>query len=205
MMMGMMPMGMGMMGTGVRGPRMMGACLAAGEYWRLGRGDAVVIEDESVGQRVRALTEAEWKYIPHEPAKSVDPAKTRRLHLWLKKGDVDYVEMVLLRHVEWLKTRDAKVGLWVYVDLPEQGAQGYAEVLAIDPCPEIDRGPGRTITGWFKHNRAQVWDLQLRAARRLTPRRSPRAAPSAWPASSSRAGADGTARPNSSRARSPAK
>ncbi|MFN7768587.1 MAG: polymorphic toxin-type HINT domain-containing protein, partial [Planctomycetaceae bacterium] len=45
--------------------------------------------------------------------------------------------------------------------LPELGAVGPAEVLAIEPCPPLASGPGRTVTGTFAHAAANVLDLEI--------------------------------------------
>jgi hypothetical protein len=39
------------------------------------------------------------------------------------------------------------------------GAVGWARVLGVGPCPELEAGPGRLVTGWFRHRRGAVWDL----------------------------------------------
>ncbi|MFN7767854.1 MAG: hypothetical protein ACK5UC_11680, partial [Planctomycetaceae bacterium] len=49
---------------------------------------------------------------------------------------------------------DSAVGqdpCWIHLALPELGAVGPAEVLAIEPCPPLASGPGRTVTGTFAH------------------------------------------------------
>ncbi|MFN9197651.1 MAG: polymorphic toxin-type HINT domain-containing protein, partial [Planctomycetaceae bacterium] len=59
---------------------------------------------------------------------------------------------------------DSDVGqdpCWIHLALPELGAVGPAEVLAILPCPPLDSGPGRTVTGTFAHAAADVLDLEI--------------------------------------------
>jgi hypothetical protein len=41
------------------------------------------------------------------------------------------------------------------------GARGWARVTAIEPCPELEDGPGRWITGIFEHSRGQVYELTV--------------------------------------------
>ena len=50
---------------------------------------------------------------------------------------------------------------WIHLALPELGAVGPAEVLAIEPCPPLASGPGRTVTGTFAHSAADVLDLEI--------------------------------------------
>ncbi|MFN7770826.1 MAG: polymorphic toxin-type HINT domain-containing protein [Planctomycetaceae bacterium] len=50
---------------------------------------------------------------------------------------------------------------WIHLALPELGAVGPAEVLAIEPCPSLASGPGRTVTGTFAHAAADVLDLEI--------------------------------------------
>ncbi|MFN7766562.1 MAG: polymorphic toxin-type HINT domain-containing protein, partial [Planctomycetaceae bacterium] len=49
----------------------------------------------------------------------------------------------------------------IHLALPELGAVGPAEVLAIEPCPPLASGPGRTVTGTFAHAAADVLDLEI--------------------------------------------
>ncbi|MFN6103039.1 MAG: polymorphic toxin-type HINT domain-containing protein, partial [Planctomycetaceae bacterium] len=59
---------------------------------------------------------------------------------------------------------DSDVGqdsCWIHLALPELGAVGPAEVLAIEPCPPLASGPGRTVTGTFAHAAADVLDLEI--------------------------------------------
>ncbi len=45
--------------------------------------------------------------------------------------------------------------------MPEMGVEGLAEVLAIEPCPPLEEGEGRLVTGTFKHTSGEVYDLKL--------------------------------------------
>ncbi len=86
----------------------------------------------------------------------------RIISLRLEHDDpTDYVEAKLGRHVSWLQELGAQVGGRVYIDMREMGLCGWALVEAIDPCPAIKRGKGRLVTGWFRHSRAVVYELQI--------------------------------------------
>ena len=45
--------------------------------------------------------------------------------------------------------------------MPEMSCQGWAEVMAIDACPEIESGGGRVVTGTFAHTHGYVLDVQV--------------------------------------------
>jgi hypothetical protein len=75
-----------------------------------------------------------------------------------------------LGHAVWSGQNHAGVQLdsdvghdtgWIHLALPELGAVGPAEVLAIEPCPPLASGPGRTVTGTFAHSAADVLDLEI--------------------------------------------
>ena len=68
---------------------------------------------------------------------------------------------MLLRSRDWLEDHGAYVGGSVFLDMPEMGACGQAEVLAIEPCSSLEEGEGRLVTGTFKHTSGEVYDLKL--------------------------------------------
>ena len=45
--------------------------------------------------------------------------------------------------------------------MKEMTVVGLAEVLAIEPCPPLEEGEGRLVTGTFHHPSAEVYDLKL--------------------------------------------
>ena len=47
------------------------------------------------------------------------------------------------------------------ISVPECGIDGDADLLAIEPCPPIEPGEGRVVTGTFKHSSAHVVELRL--------------------------------------------
>ncbi len=68
---------------------------------------------------------------------------------------------LLLRDCAWLKDNHAYVGGTVWLNMPEMGVEGLAEVLAIEPCPPLEEGEGRLVTGTFRHTSGEVYDLKL--------------------------------------------
>jgi hypothetical protein len=45
--------------------------------------------------------------------------------------------------------------------MKEMAVVGLAEVLAIEPCPPLEEGKGRLVTGTFHHPSGEVYDLKL--------------------------------------------
>ena len=68
---------------------------------------------------------------------------------------------VLLRSLDWIADYGAHAGGSVFLDMPEMGVEGQAEVLAIEPCAPLEEGEGRLVTGTFKHTSGEVYDLKL--------------------------------------------
>jgi len=109
----------------------------------------IPIEQLVVGQRVRS----------DNPTAGVDlqfgadiiPSEWRKLTLRAPKRDGTVADVVLLRPLTWLNQQRGEVGGTVFISVPECGIDGNAEVLEIDPCPEILPGEGRVITGTFRH------------------------------------------------------
>ena len=53
------------------------------------------------------------------------------------------------------------IGSEVFLDMPELGAVGMAEVVAVEATQAIEDGPGRIVTATFKHESANVLDLRF--------------------------------------------
>jgi hypothetical protein len=72
------------------------------------------------------------------------------------------VEFGLLRDLLWMEVNGVQEeGDHVAMDLPEMGVIGEVQVLRIDPCPEIEDGPGCLVTGWFRHSQGHIWEVHL--------------------------------------------
>jgi hypothetical protein len=80
-----------------------------------------------------------------------DPATWRLIELRLNTVDGQRIDVQFLRPIEWLRQLGARDGGTVELDLEELGAVGTAEVIRIAPCPPIDSGPGRVVTGTFRN------------------------------------------------------
>ena len=92
----------------------------------------------------------------------VDPPTWRELRLRMVKASGKLLWIDMLRPLEWLEECEAHVGGAVWLELPEFGAVGEAEVLFVGPCPEIKPGRGNVITATFKHESdGNLFDLRL--------------------------------------------
>src|SRR5207249_4419207 len=94
----------------------------------------------------------------------IDPTTWRQVALRTTNANSDHFDIHLLRPVAWLNDVGARVGQSIDLALPEQGFDGEAEVLAIEPCPAIKSGNGRVVTGTFAHTRGGILDLYFDGA-----------------------------------------
>jgi len=98
------------------------------------------------GRLVRTLSPAErerlgWATIPA-------PVRENLRLVQLSLGDdEDGVDIELLRPERWLRQCGACEAAVVWLDLPEMGAQGWAKVVSVGPCPELEEGEGGRVTG----------------------------------------------------------
>lgn len=125
------------------------------------------IEGVQLGERVRGTNpelDDSARAIP-DP----DPTTWRRVSLRLTKADGSPLEIDLLRPLGWIEGEGADVGTTIALDLPELGASGPAEVLAVGPCPPIAPGEGNVVTGRFMHrSSANLLDLRLEGQAEVT-------------------------------------
>jgi len=66
-----------------------------------------------------------------------------------------------LRPIRWLESCNAQVGSSIHLVVTEQGLDGLADVLAIEPCPRISSGVGRVVTETFTHVRGGILRIRL--------------------------------------------
>ncbi len=88
------------------------------------------------------------------------------LRLVMHKPCGGQVDIGLLRSPEWIADYGAHVGGTVWLNMPEMGVEGEAEVLDIGPAQVYDVRPG-LVTGTFKHTSAEVYDLKLESEAKL--------------------------------------
>jgi hypothetical protein len=124
------------------------------------------IEDIRVGQRVLGenpdLADSE-----HSTETAVDPATWRlvRLHAegrW-EDGTLDTVEVETLQPLSWIAASGARIGRSVPIpcDLEELALplDMHGTVTAIEPCPELEEGPGHLVLLTVNHLNNTVCDL----------------------------------------------
>jgi hypothetical protein len=85
----------------------------------------------------------------------------QRLWFRMDQGTGACVQGWLLREAAELARWGVRVGGDVRLALPEQGVNGWGRVEALEDHPEIAPGPGRVVTGWFRHELGVVGDLGI--------------------------------------------
>ncbi|MCZ2340409.1 MAG: hypothetical protein LC104_01275, partial [Bacteroidales bacterium] len=121
-----------------------------------------VIEERRLGDNVPTLREGEPGYEESlvQADRRFNPATDRAVWLMQERADGNWTKVGLIRSLDWLSTQGvATIGDRTVLNLVEMGVSGEFAVLAIDPCPEIPAGPGRTVTGVFRHGWGVVYDL----------------------------------------------
>jgi len=135
----------------------------------LGQLASQAIETVRVGQRVVAAN-PELAGSPRSTLTAVDPSTWRLLRLravdtW-PDGTVDTIEVETLQPPEWIARHKAAVGAAVPLplDLVEMGLSDdlRATVVANEPCPTIDDGPGSVVLTTVNHLNPYVLELTLR-------------------------------------------
>jgi hypothetical protein len=119
----------------------------------------LAIDQIKLGRRVKAHNPLPEDADRHTPEPS--PETHRAVSFRLAKADGDVVDFDLLCALDWLQEVGAEPGGRVYFDLEELGGAGWADVLAIRPCPEIRPGNGAVVTGLYRHTAQAVLDLHV--------------------------------------------
>ncbi len=125
------------------------------------------IETIQVGQRVVTSVGSTLANKPQGTA--VDQRTWRLLRLEAKNrwpdGTLDSVEVEALEPPEWLATHESAPGTTIRLplDLEEIGLPlaMNCRVLANEPCPPIEQGPGRVILATVNHLNADVRELDV--------------------------------------------
>tara|TARA_R110002167_G_scaffold207033_2_gene411211 strand:- start:6312 stop:7415 length:1104 start_codon:yes stop_codon:yes gene_type:complete len=87
----------------------------------------------------------------------------RAIDLFMEHPNGGNVEISLIRSTEWIRYHGVTVAKLMFLDMSEMGARGWAKVLAITPCPPIDGGRGRMVTGTFRHSLGRVGELKIKS------------------------------------------
>jgi hypothetical protein len=117
-----------------------------------GQGGARPIEEVGLGDRV--LT-AEAGGAQESGTAVMDPASWRAYSLRMTRADGVVTRVDLLRPAGWEQVIAQGPDGWrtIHLELPEMGVSGEAEVLAVSPCPPVELGAGRVVTGCFRNER----------------------------------------------------
>ena len=121
---------------------------------RVATGISQEIRDLAIGD---PLAVPQWDRIDHE----IDSQTWRKLTLVMHTPQGDRFDITLLRPIRWLESCNARVGSSIHLVVSEQGLDGLADVLAIEPCPRISSGVGRVVTGTFTHVRGGILRIRL--------------------------------------------
>lgn len=121
---------------------------------RVATGISQEIRDLAIGD---PLAVPQWDRVDHE----IDSQTWRKLTLVMHTPQGDRFDITLLRPIRWLESCDAQVGSSIHLVVSEQGLDGLADVLAIEPCPRISLGIGRVVTGTFTHVRGGILRIRL--------------------------------------------
>ena len=127
-------------------------------------------EYEIVPQAIQTIEVGQRVWIGDNPFSERDirfgddisnPDQWRRMVLRCPKRNGSTAQVEMLRPVPWLEERGVRTGTRVEINVPECGIEGMANVLAIEPCPEIQQGPGRVVTATFRHQAAATIDVAI--------------------------------------------
>jgi len=96
-----------------------------------------------------------------QPDTLIIPGKWSLISLQLTNEDESQVFVELLRPTKYLTSIHAATGESIWIDLPEMGVSGAATIVDVSPCPELEPGEGRLVTGTFRHTSGDIIDLQI--------------------------------------------
>ena len=146
-------------------------CFEAGTPVTLADGSQQSIESLPLGASVAsAYYTAPGQTVvgsPHpDEHETIDPAMWRRVDLQLTDAQHGTVRVALLRPIEWLQATGLRDGSEFEIHLEELGVNGCARVVAIGPCPEIQKAPpgSQIVTGTFVTERAEILQVWLDGA-----------------------------------------
>lgn len=122
----------------------------------------VPIERLNLGENVPTLQSGEPGYQEAllRVGEQFHPETHRALWFVQEQTDHGQTEAGLIRSLEWMASHGiVKVGDRAVLEWPEMGMVGEFTVVALESCPEIKQGPGRTVTGVFRHRRGGVYNV----------------------------------------------
>ncbi|MCB1041294.1 MAG: hypothetical protein KDC35_00025, partial [Acidobacteria bacterium] len=134
-------------------------CFLEGTEVQRGDGTYVPIESVQVGDRVMSQSS---KDAPLE----IDPDSWRKVTLWMPSNEPinRIIEIHMIRPLSWLHAQDIELGKPIFVVLDELGIQADALVMAVEPCPTVQDGPGRIVLTTFTTQTNDLLELRLEDA-----------------------------------------
>ncbi len=121
------------------------------------------VEAEGLGCRVVTTGTVATAHLPGDDPTDVAPVNCRRVHLRTSKpfGSDNILDAELIRPLAWLESNGVSVSGRIHFCVPELGIDAPAEVIAVGPCPDIEPGRGRVITGKFTTAKCQVMQIRV--------------------------------------------
>ncbi|MBL6707632.1 MAG: hypothetical protein ISQ06_16095 [Planctomycetaceae bacterium] len=99
---------------------------------------------------------------------TVDPESWRHIRLTGQHSSGALIEIDLLRPQSWLTEHNAEEGAVIPVEFGRIGIVGPVRVDSIRECPEIRAGPGKSVTGIYRHHDAPtILDLETSNGERI--------------------------------------
>ena len=144
-------------------PTGFGTCFGAGTLVHRPSESQAIESFHHCGVRVITTLDSERGELPEARETFTNLADWQEIHLVLHHSETAWVDIQLLRGAQWFRQHQPEVGGTLFIDMPEMGVSGNAYVNAINEHPEIEEGPGRLVTGIFRHSTGQVYDLKLKS------------------------------------------
>jgi len=124
---------------------------------------------EPIAQRIETIRVGQRVWVDGSPdgerdlrfGEEVIQSQWRKMVLRCPKENGGFAKVEMLRPLLWLQERGVVNGGKVDIEVPECGIQGLADVLAVENCPTIEQGFGKTVTATFKHSAADIVDVSI--------------------------------------------
>jgi hypothetical protein len=105
------------------------------------------------------LKKRSWWREPEPDRLEIDPEGWQRVRL--RSVESRKLSIELLRPLSWFDDHGAILGRRIFIKLAEMNFEGEVTVEKILPCPRIEEGPGRLVTGRFSQERRGIWELKV--------------------------------------------
>ena len=137
-------------------------CFTAGTLMHKASGKCA-IETQFPGDRAMTLQTLATAHLPGDDPTAIDPANCRLVRLRSRRRfpSENVIDAELIRPLSWLKENRLVAGGSIRFRVPELDIDGVADVLAVEPCPPIEPGRGRVITGRFSTSECKVLQLEV--------------------------------------------